>query len=91
MEWIIIRGKYNLRPTYYIYDKNTVVGRTKQMETTTEHTEKIKKKSPHKIVEEIDLHGLTKLEELLGGNGATLHFKTNKKGGLSVSVKQVES
>ena len=51
----------------------------------------MKKKSLKTSVEELDVPGLTKLENLLGGQGATLHFKANKKGGLSVSVKQVES
>jgi|JI10StandDraft_1071094.scaffolds.fasta_scaffold261175_3 hypothetical protein len=91
MDWIVVKGRYNLRPTYYIYNKNSTTGRMGQPIATSEKTEKVKKKSLKTTVEELDVPGLTKLENLLGGQGATLHFKANKKGGLSVSVKQVES
>lgn len=90
MEWIAVKGKYNLRPTYYIYNKNSVVARTSPELAQQEKTGTVKKKTAKTVVEDMDVPGLSRLEDLLGGHGATLHFKANKKGGLSVSIKQVE-
>ena len=91
MDWIVVKGRYNLRPTYYIYDKNSSLGRVSQSAVSVDKAEKIIKKPAKTITEEADVHGLSRLDDLLIGQGATLHFKANKKGGLSVSVKQIES
>jgi len=89
VDWIVIRSKYNLRPTFYTYNKNSLQLR-KKYETqvdTTEVSETTKESFKH---HEVDFSRLKRLEEIILEPKANLVFHATKKGGLRVSIKEVK-
>lgn len=90
VDWIAIRSKYNLRPTFYTYNKNSLQLRKKFDETlSASYINEVvpKKKYIHR---EVDFGSLKRLEEIILEPKANLVFHATKKGGLRVSIKEVK-
>ncbi len=90
VDWIIIRSRYNLRPTFYTYNKNSLQLRKKyevKADTVQASEETSKKKFIH---HEMDFGSLKRLEEIILEPKANLVFHATKKGGLRVSIKEVK-
>lgn len=89
VDWIVIRSKYNLRPTFYTYNKNSLQLRRK-LEVLTEVTEINDAKKKTYVHHEVDFGRLKRLEEIILEPKANLVFHATKKGGLRVSIKEVK-
>ena len=89
-DWIVIRTKYNLRPAFYTYNKNSLKLRKKfnVVPDKTEVNESAEKKKY--IHHEVDFGSLRRLEEIILEPKANLIFHATKKGGLRVSIKEVK-
>lgn len=89
-DWIVIRSKYNLRPTFYTYNKNSMQLRKKidVAPKTLDMNESAEKKKY--IHHEVDFGSLRRLEEIILEPKANLVFHATKKGGLRVSIKEVK-
>jgi hypothetical protein len=90
-QWILILLCYNLRPGYYIFNKNDITGRaldmpiiskTKSTPTKKQQTEEIQIKDTPLISDQI------KLERVLSNPRLSIKFETTKKGGLTIAVTQ---
>ena len=89
-DWIVIRSKYNLRPAFYTYNKNSLQLRKKLDDAlkSSEANEVLTKKKY--IHHEVNFGSLRRLEEIILEPKANLVFHTTKKGGLRVSIKEVK-
>lgn len=92
IDWAMILSRYNLRPTYFVYNKNNSTARTviaKKHARPAEQSEPQKAKSPmpqfvYNTGDEMSF------EERLINPAANLHFTFSKKGGLRVHVKEIK-
>jgi len=90
--WAVILLKYNARPRYYVLNKNSTYARDIAQilpEEPAEHIEQVSLTSP-KQLSHLSLAEIVKVEALLKNPAANLHFKTDKKGGLSVHITEVK-
>jgi PrgI family protein len=91
--WIGTILRYNLRPRYYIFNKNDAYLRDSEVDTT-DKTEKAEKsptetKSRQPLFE-IPMTKLVQLETAMADPTAQLAFETNKKGGLHVRITEIK-
>ncbi len=90
--WAITLLRYNLRPMYYVFNKNS--SHTREMvlhsDMAYESTEETR---PQTVVTERRINLTTaervNIEDLLANPAANIHFTTNKKGELSVHLTEV--
>ncbi len=91
LDWCIILAKYNLRPKYYIYDKNTIYLRDIYIKPEEElATNKAKFEAENKSktpIRKLQFADLIKKEEQLLKQKVSFTFKNNK-GGAYVVVEQ---
>jgi hypothetical protein len=90
VQWIIILSRYNARPRFYVFNKNSSYARTvvrQKRAIPTIETE---------LVPEVSLEPsfafntgeVMDFEKKISNPAADFHFKRNKKGGLSVGIKR---
>lgn len=90
--WVTVILRYNLRPKYYLFNKNTVA----QREQYAEYVPKPEKKAERSPIKErvqvphLELHEVTKLMTKLDNPAAKLRFETTRKGGLYVRLTEIE-
>lgn len=92
LHWAIAILRYNVRPRYYIFDKNSSYmrespRRVKKEEVTQPAKDKkpLLPKLPHLSTAE-----RVKIEDIMMNPQANLHFTTNRKGNLSVHITEVK-
>ena len=89
--WIITVIRYNVRPRYYIYNKNDAYGRDMEREDKKAATKEAK---PAELPAAAKLPRITipeavKLEEIMSDPRAKLRFKAGKKG-LHVVINEIK-
>lgn len=91
LSWLVITLQYNLRPRYYVFDKNDA--HLRDMNTakiTIDESETVKAKKPQRHrLPQLSTVDLMRVEELIANPEANLHIKTNRKGELSVHFTEV--
>ncbi len=91
--WGMTLLRYNLRPRYYVFNKNSVHTRDviRHVDVPDETTEEAQ---PQKVVRtrlpQLSTAELVKIEDIIANPAANIHFTTNKKGALSVSITEVK-
>lgn len=89
--WISILGRYNLRPKYYLFNKNNLYLRDLQLEAKSPKVEQKKIVTQRKRP---PLHIPTPqrvwAEAVAADPRAQLEFKTTKKGGLRVHIQEIK-
>lgn len=93
LNWLVILLKYNLRPRYYLFNKNDTSMRTMSLITIKSDKRRVKTKSQTKVTEKasntsISLGELVKLEGLLSDPQYSFSVKSQKKGALHVAFEQ---
>ena len=90
--WMLLIVRYNLRPTYYLYDKHTLIWREVFEPTKQQSQEQIVKvKKPHLItLPNISTTDATHLMGIIENPAAKLRFAVNKKGALYVRITEIE-
>lgn len=90
--WLIVILRYNLRPRYYLFNKNVTTLRA-QYETKHEEADQ-KKESTHIqktiTVPKLGLPETAKVLATIENPAAKLRFETTKKGGLNVRLTEIE-
>jgi hypothetical protein len=94
--WAITLFRYNARPQYYVFNKNSTYLRS-EVDTLipnnegpeTAITSEVEQAAQPKALR-LSQEDVFKLERILANPSANLSFATNKKGGLYVSVMEVE-
>ena len=90
--WLIVITRYNLRPRFYVVNKNDMHLRHNGTEFADEALEDEPeiKKSPVASIPQLSTAELVRLERIMADPQANLTFKPAKKGGLSVVITEVE-
>jgi PrgI family protein len=91
--WVSIIGRYNLRPRYYIFNKNDSHLRTepnKKQKAVPEKATKAKSIDNQEVKRDVPLTEMVRLEDAVADPRAKFHFKTTKKGGLRVFISEVK-
>lgn len=93
LKWLVILFKYNVRPKYYIFNKNDSYLRTIDLPTFPKkqlfklnlklRKQKVKEKKPQPNTKDLAL-----LETIIAQGKLALNFKTSRKGEMYVDVKQ---
>ncbi|XMB34280.1 PrgI family protein [Candidatus Saccharibacteria bacterium oral taxon 955] len=89
--WLVTVLRYNLRPKYYLFDKNTTAFRNEYKNTSREDEEVInqpakKQQKPEKL----DDISTIKTRQIIDDPTADVRFETDKKGGLHVRFTKVK-
>lgn len=91
--WIGTILRYNLRPRYYIFNKNDAYLRDGEPlakdEPEKAKRSEVESESKHPLFE-IPMNKLVQLETAMADPTAQLAFETNKKGGLHVRITEVK-
>jgi hypothetical protein len=91
-EWMVTILRYNLRPRYYLFNKNTAAFR-EQYDTVADaqtQTEQTKKHANRKIIPELDFTDKAMVLAAIENPAAKFRFETTRKGGLHVRLTEVE-
>lgn len=92
INWVVILLKYNLRPAFYVYDKNEAYLRSFSLPDSkrkaSKHSAHLKAIKPEQIRTTTPLTDFIRLDDLLTNPNFSLSFRTGRKGGFNVSLKQ---
>jgi hypothetical protein len=91
--WLITIIRYNVRPRYYLFNKNTVALRENydQVSQTKTATSKTKTKQRTRVsLPKLDAMEAARVLATIENPAARLQFETTKKGGLHVRLTEVE-
>ncbi len=89
LHWLVAMARFNLRPRYYVFNKNDVHLRAEPVplqlvtQQPTSANQAVKK-----IVHDISTADKIIIESLLAGGSASMHFKSDKRGGLRVVITE---
>jgi hypothetical protein len=90
---LIVLIRYNLRPRFYIFNKNDLYLRATPKsvpeEAPAKETTPVKQKESATELQ-LDIADVVKLEQLMANPEANVRFVTNRKGELSVRLNQVK-
>lgn len=91
--WIITLLRYNLRPGYYLFNKNSSHAREVitaiEIEGDDTETAAVKAKAPLRKVE-LTTAERVRIEDLIANPAANVHITTNRKGELRVHLTEVQ-
>lgn len=91
IHWLIILLRYNLRPKYYLYNKNEAYLRDIDLPVFKAEKRKLSKspaKQEKKVKANITLGDLARLEDFITNPKYGFSIKLNKKGALNVAFEQ---
>ena len=91
-QWIVVLAKFNLRPKFYVFDKNDKSLRQIDRDEGVSKRKEMAKKSTKNdrfVYTDVNVSDLLRLEDLVKNNGLDIIFKTNAKGGLNVALEKI--
>jgi hypothetical protein len=91
LAWLLILVRYNARARYYLFNKNDIHMRDiPKPEVQQEAVEKTETKKAEVAPQpRLSTADLVQIEQLITNPEANLHFRTDKKGALSVHITEV--
>lgn len=90
--WLVVILRYNLRPKFYLFNKNTTAFR----EQHDAKQDELEEKKPEVRLERsisiprLEIHETAKVYAAIDNPASKLRFETTKKGGLHVRLTEVE-
>lgn len=95
LNWLLVVLKFNLRPKYYLFNKNDAYQRTIDLPIFEKKQRRIFKKAVvQKEVKTANptfgVRELIQLENLITRKNISLNFKASKKGGFNVAFEQID-
>lgn len=94
LSWAVVLIRYNARPKYYLFNKNSIHARdivTQAAMVMEEAEEKMPVAQPkRKVLPRLSTPERMRIEDLIANPTANLHVTTNKKGVLSVHLTEVQ-
>jgi len=94
INWLIILARYNVRPRYYVFNKNSFYLRNSEAHFPPKNA--IKKvvadvsQSVRHNAPPVSIHDKARLEAMMADPHAKLAFKISRKGGLDVHITEVK-
>ena len=92
LSWLIVISRYNLRPRYYIYNKNEMHLRAAKASSkvSTEKQRPVERKKSMPILPKIPIPQMVKLQTAISDPRAKLNIRASRKGGLSVHITEIK-
>lgn len=94
LDWLVVLIKFNVRPKYYIYNKNDQFSRQIDLpvlEIKTKVVKKIKAEKEDKVkIPNIDIRQLIQLDNLIEDQNVSVRLRAGKKGGFNVAFEQIQ-
>jgi hypothetical protein len=91
--WLAMRLQYNLRPRYYIYNKNDTYLRNIPTEPEAPATSNVKDQSStkHAVLPKMPVSAAVRMEEIMADASVNLRLRTGKNGkGLYVIANEIK-
>ena len=90
LHWLIAVSRFNLRPRYYVFNKNDLHLRHEPVEPKQPVTKQssFAKQTADTIVHDISTADRVLIENLLDDPSASVHFRSDKRGGLHVVITE---
>ncbi|MCY1361589.1 hypothetical protein D9M69_482590 [compost metagenome] len=91
LNWLLIFARYNARPRWYVYDKNSLVLRPTSVVVRSPQKrapQVVVTRSAHPPTSPLTTHEQFTMEALMNHPASKLHFKTDKKGNLHVAISK---
>lgn len=89
--WLIALLRYNLRPRYYLFNKNDT--HLRDTAPVVKEQVEVEESKPKKVTRphlpQLSTAELVRIEDVIANPQANLHFKTNRKGELYVHITEV--
>lgn len=90
--WLIALLRYNLRPRYYLFNKNDA--HLRDTAPVVKEQAEVEESKPKKVTRphlpQLSTAELVRIEDVIANPQANLHFKTNRKGELYVHITEVQ-
>lgn len=90
LNWLIILFRYNLRPRYYVFNKNNSYLRERPKIPEPEKVEKVVPKRPKVHHSPLTTAEIIRIEDLIANPEANLQILATKKGELRVHLTEVK-
>lgn len=91
--WLVVILRYNIRPRYYLFNKNSLAARDQPESRKSAPVETEKEEtapSYHRETASLTTAEVAHMQAILTNPAANLTFKTNKKGGLYALITEVK-
>jgi len=89
LSWLFILARYNLRPKFYVFNKNNSFSRVVYKPVKKEAVKKKHLEVKEKIIEEPTVKDILRLKHFLNSEDFNLTYRANRKGGLNVAFEKV--
>ncbi len=94
LDWLLVLSKFNLRPKYYVFDKNDAYLRTLYLPEERPKARLVGSHQKAQVAAKLsnpnfEIKDLIKLENLISNKKINLSFRMGRKGGLDVALEQV--
>ncbi|MDO8658755.1 MAG: hypothetical protein Q7K55_08490, partial [Candidatus Levybacteria bacterium] len=95
LNWLIVLLRFNIRPKYYVFNKNDSYLRTLDLPVFEKKPNRLfnKVKVTKKVevgIPSFGVRDMVALENYIQNKNISLSFKSNKKGGLNVAFEQIK-
>jgi len=92
LSWAIAILRYNLRPRYYVFNKNSDYRREVLPKLKAEKPDQVETSKESVVIPrpQLSTAELVNIENILADPGSKLYFKTNKKGELRGYITEVQ-
>lgn len=90
--WLVIILKYNLRPGFYVFNKNSDASREQYRDLIIKEpaADKIKASAKQIVPTRLELADKVRTLNLINNPAAKVHFETDRKGKLYVRITEVK-
>ncbi len=89
LNWLFILARYNLRPKFYVFNKNNSFSRVVYKPFEKQAVEKKHLEIKEKVVEEPTVKDILRPKHFLNSEDFNLTYRANRKGGLNVAFEKV--
>lgn len=91
LHWLIVLAQYNLRPKYYVFNKNERFARIVDFPETTTATKAVKTKKKLELPQfnKPSIQELPKLNYMVADKNYNLVYRTGRKGELNVAFEKI--
>ncbi|HEY4963912.1 MAG TPA: hypothetical protein VIH90_04415 [Candidatus Saccharimonadales bacterium] len=90
--WLIVVLRYRLRPSYYVFNKNSLAGRQQYNNPSLNHETETEAKTvrPRRAIPLLSPKELVEAQTLMNNPAANIMYRATKKGGLNVFITEVK-
>jgi len=93
MEWASVLSRYNIRPRFYVFDKNSMYLRqTEQVEELPQESSDSDRREVSELIPvfEMPINQRATLEHTVSDPRANFHISRSRKGGLRVHIHEIK-